>query len=127
VTSDFYTTLAQVMPLLLLALIWDSAYLDRLRKQRRKLGGAGLDAVRFWTKPRVRAYLLAVAGVVVIMTFVAIGVQARFIPDSFTLRVVLVCGLALVLGTLMYRIYYDVMSATAADADEGKPEKSSST
>jgi hypothetical protein len=127
VTSDFYDTLAQVMPLLLLALIWDSAYLDRLRRQRRELGGAGQDAVRFWSKPRVRAYLLAVAGVVVATTFVAIGVQARFIPDSFALRVVLACGLALVLGTLMYRIYYDVMSATTADADEGKPEKSSSS
>ena len=125
-TSDFYTTFAQVMPLLLLALIWDSAYLDRLRKQRRELGGAGQDAVRFWSKPRVRAYLLSITAVVIITTFIAIGVVARFIPDSFALRVVLACGLALVLGTLMYRIYYDVMSATAADADEDKPEKSSS-
>ena len=36
-TSNFYPTLAQVLPVLLLALIWDSAYLMRLRRQRRPL------------------------------------------------------------------------------------------
>lgn len=29
--TDFYTTIAQVLPLPLLALIWDSSFLARLR------------------------------------------------------------------------------------------------
>lgn len=58
--ENFYATLAQVLPLLLLAFIWDSGY-------RRKLGSedphGSRSQMRFWTKPRVRAYMLFVASV----------------------------------------------------------------
>jgi hypothetical protein len=111
--TDFYTTLAQVLPLLLLALIWDSSYLERLRGQRRLSRRTDPDGVRFWTKPRVRAYILTITGIVVVSTAIAVLVLARLIPDSYALRVVLSCGLVIVLGTVLYRIYYDVLAATS--------------
>lgn len=115
--SDYYTTIAQVMPLLLLALIWDSSFLDRLRGQRRPSRRVDPSGVLFWTKPRVRVYTLFVGGVVLASTAVAIFELAGFIPDSFTLRVVLACLLGLVLATLATRIWYDVVAATASTQD----------
>jgi hypothetical protein len=110
--ENFYATLAQVLPLLLLALIWDSGYLTRLRSQQRlpkKVDSAG---VRFWTKPRVRVYILAVTGVVIVSTGVTVFVLAGLIPDSRPLRIALSAGLALILITLMTRITIDVILAT---------------
>jgi hypothetical protein len=117
VSTDFYTTLAQVLPLLLLALIWDSAYLERLRGQQRRSRRIDPDGVRFWTKPRVRAYILMITGSAVASTAIAVLVLARLIPDSYTLRVVLSCGLVLVLGSVLYRIYYDVLAATSTSGE----------
>ena len=112
--SDYYTTTAQILPLLLLALIWDSSFLDRLRGQPRRPRRVDPSGVLFWTKPRVRAYTLFVAVVVLGSTAVSIFELAGFIPDSFTLRVVLACLLGLVLATIMTRIWYDVIAATAS-------------
>jgi hypothetical protein len=117
VASDFYTTMAQVLPLLLLALIWDSSFLDRLHGQRRPSRRVDPCGVLFWTKPRVRVYTLFVAVVVLGSMAVAVCEIAGFIPDSFTLRVVLSCGLALVLGTLLTRIWYDVIAATVTSGE----------
>jgi hypothetical protein len=113
VASDFYTTVAQVLPLLLLALIWDSSFLDRLRTQRR--GSRRVDPVHgvlIWTKPRVRAYIIFVTGVAIVLTGISVTELAGFIPNSFTLRVIVICGIGLVLGTLLVRIYFDVVAAT---------------
>jgi hypothetical protein len=118
VASDFYTTMAQVLPLLLLALIWDSSFLDRLRGQRRPLRRVDPSGVLFWTKPRVRAYTLSVATVVIVLTGVCVLELAGFIPNSFALRVVMSCGLALVLGTLLTRVWYDVLAATSTPPGE---------
>jgi hypothetical protein len=115
VHSDYYTTMAQALPLLLLALIWDSSFLDRLRGQRRPLRRADPSGVLFWTKPRVRAYTLFVAVVVLASTGVSIFELAGFIPDTFALRLVLACLLVLVLATLLTRIWYDVLAATSPD------------
>jgi hypothetical protein len=120
--ADFYTTMAQVLPLLLLALIWDSAFLDRLRGQRRLSRRADPGGVRFWTKPRVRFYTLMIAAVVVVSTGVSILVLAHFIPDSFLLRAILSCGLVLVLGTMLTRIYYDVIVATSTAREKAAPQ-----
>ena len=116
--SDFYATLAQVLPLLLLALIWDSSYLDRVRGQRRPKRSEDPSGVRFWTKPRVRVYVLFVATVVIISTGTTLLVLGGMIPDSFALRVVLTCALAVPLGTLLYRIWIDVIESTAIRQDE---------
>jgi len=122
VATDFYSTLAQVLPLLLLALIWDSSYLERLRGQRRPSRRTDPDGVRFWTKPWVRAYILTIAGIVVTSTAVAVLELGRLIPDSYALRVVLSCGLAIVLGTVLYRIYYDVLAATSTASEAAVPQ-----
>lgn len=116
--TDFYTTMAQVLPLLLLALIWDSSFLDRLRGQRRLSHRVDPAGVWFWTKPRVRVYTLTIAAVVIVSTGISILVLAHFIPDSFTLRLVLSCAVVLVLGTLLTRIYYDVIVATSTVAEK---------
>lgn len=112
-TRDFYDTMAQVLPVLLLALIWDSAYLDRLRGQRRVSRRHDQDGVRFWTKPRVRAHILTVAVVVMVSIAITIMVLADLIPDSTALRVFLCCGVFFVLATLLTRIFYDVIDATS--------------
>lgn len=111
-TRDFYDTMAQVLPVLLLALIWDSAYLDRLRNQRRVLRRLDPNGVRFWTHSRVRVYILTLAVVVIVSIALTIMVLADLIPDSAALRIILCCGLFLVLATLLTRIYYDVIAAT---------------
>ena len=110
--------MAQVLPLLLLALIWDSAYLDRLRGQSRRKRSEDPAGVRFWTKPRVRAYTLFVAAVVVAGTAVTVFELGGMIPDSIGLRIALTFALVVVLGTLMARIYFDVMAATAVEASD---------
>jgi hypothetical protein len=123
VHSDFYSTLAQVLPLLLLALIWDSAYLDRLRGQSRRKRSKDQAGVRFWT--RVRAYTLFVAAVVVAVTAITIFELGGIIPDSIGLRIALTCALVVVLGTLIARIYFDVIAATAVEAsstNDASPE-----
>jgi len=116
--GDFYTTMAEVLPLLLLALIWDSSYLDRLRGQRRLSRRVDPAGVRFWTKPRVRVYTLMIAGIVIVSTGISILVLGRFIPDSLALRVTLSCGLVVVLSTLLTRIYFDVIVATSTAAEK---------
>ena len=116
--SDFYTTMAQVFPILLLALIWDSSFLDRLRGQRRRLRRVDPSGVLFWTKPRVRVYTLFVGTVVIAFTGVCVLELAGFIPNSFALRVVMCCGLALVLGTVLTRIWFDVIAATSTAAEQ---------
>ena len=115
--GNFYPTLAQVFPLLLLAFVWDSGFLARLRRQRRLPRKVDPAGVRFWFKPRVRVYTLLVVGVSVISTGVAVFVLAGVIPDSYALRLTLSCGLVLVLLTLLTRIAIDVLWATQAVPD----------
>jgi hypothetical protein len=114
VASNFYATMAQVLPLLLLALIWDSEYLTRLRQQGRPRRRDDPAGVRFWTKPRVRIYILTVTAVVICSTALTVLVLSGLIPDSRALRIILVTGLLLVLATLMTRIGIDVIQATAS-------------
>jgi hypothetical protein len=138
VAGNFYPTLAQVFPLLLLAVVWDSGFLERLRRQRRlpkKEDQA--QGVRFWYKSRVRWYTLGVVGLAVASMGVIVFVLAGVIPDSYALRLILSFVLVLVLLTLLTRISIDVLWATqevpdpapqghpvaaAAAADPGRSE-----
>jgi hypothetical protein len=133
VTASFYSTLAQVLPVLLLAFIWDSGFLMRLRQQRRPQRTVDSEGVWFWTKPRVRVYTLLVVGTVTVSIGISVLVLAGEIPDSHGLRVVLSAGLVLVLATLTTRITIDVLWATTPSrkqrpdpvpgkADEDSPE-----
>lgn len=113
---DFYSTLAQVLPVLLLALVWDSRYLERLRKQARRLRRDDPAAgVWFWTKPRVRVYTLLLTVVVLSAIGITVIVLAGAISDSAWLRGLLVGGLVMALVTLLVRISSDVVSATRQD------------
>jgi hypothetical protein len=112
--NNFYPTLAQVLPVLLLALVWDSAYLIRLRRQQRPLRRGNPAGVWFWTKPRVRLYTLIVTGETVTSIAITMLVLAGLIPDSVALRATLSVGLILLLATLATRIAVDVILATSA-------------
>jgi len=103
---DFYTTLAQVLPVLLLALMFDSGYLERLRTEKR-------DDVLFWKKPRVRAYILFVVLLTVGSTALALFVLAGMLTDTLGLRIALVASAAIVLATLLTRVGIDVIKATS--------------
>lgn len=118
---DFYSTIAQVQPVLLLALMWDSGYLQRLRQQPRVSRRVDPDGVRFWTKPRVRAYSLVVTGVLVTGTAVAMLVLGGMIADSKPVRAALAAGLVLALGTVLTRISVDVVTATAVTPATDQP------
>ena len=119
--GNFYATLAQVLPLLLLAFIWDSGFLTHLRHQRRLPRKADPAGVWFWTKPRVRVYTLAVAAIVIVSMAISMFVLGGLIPDSHALRIGLTTGLVLVLLTLLTRIAVDVLAATAATAEPAAP------
>jgi hypothetical protein len=131
VAGNFYATLAQVFPLLLLTLVWESGFLARLRGQRRLSKWANpAGDVWFWTKPNVRWYTLLVTGVAIAATGVTVFVLAGVIPDSYALRLGLSCSLVVVLFTLLTRIAIDVLWATKAVPETavqqpGRPETGS--
>lgn len=104
---DFYATLAQVLPVVLLAMIFDSRYLDTLARQRRPA------ADYFWTKPRVRVYVLTVSSLLMLELLCVLLVLAGLIHDSAWLRASMVAGMVLFLGTLLTRIWVVVIAATA--------------
>ncbi|HEY6424737.1 MAG TPA: hypothetical protein VIY28_16130 [Pseudonocardiaceae bacterium] len=110
---DFYATMAQVLPVLLLALVWDSNYLQRLRKQPRALRRDDpVGGVLFWTKPRVRVYSFVITGLLVARIGVSLLVLADVLGDAAWLRLGLVGALLLSLVTLLVRISADVVAAT---------------
>lgn len=111
--QSFYATIAQVMPVLLLALMWDSGYLQRLTTQARPPRKIDPNGVRWWTKPRVRVYALTVTTVMITTTGTAVAVLAGLLPDSRPLRAVLTAALVLAMATLLTRISVDILTATA--------------
>jgi hypothetical protein len=114
VNRDFYSTMAQVLPVLLLALVLDSTYLDRLRTRTRVSRRIDPDGVRFWTKPRVRVYSILVAIVLIAAIAGSLLVLADLLGDSDWLRITLSCALGISLGTLLVRIISAVIDATDA-------------
>jgi sterol desaturase/sphingolipid hydroxylase (fatty acid hydroxylase superfamily) len=112
VNRDFYSTMAQVLPVLLLALMWDSNYLQRLRKQARPLRRVDPAGVVFWTKPRVRVYSLFMTVVLITGIAVSLLVLGGMLADVSWLRGVLMVGLLLALLTLLVRIGSDIIGAT---------------
>lgn len=109
---DFYATMAQVFPVLLLAFAWESRYLEKLKTQTRRPRRIDPSGVWFWTKPRVRVYSLTVVGVIVTDIALTILVLAGACPDLLAIRIFLVTGLVLILSTLMVRMSVDIVEAT---------------
>jgi hypothetical protein len=113
-SDDFYTTVATVLPVLLLALIWDSRSLENIRRQERKLRKVDpVNGVRFWTKRRFRLYTLFVATAIVIAVGLCILELGGAVPNRLPLRVFLMVAVVLTLATLVTRICVDVIAATA--------------
>ncbi|WP_261567365.1 hypothetical protein [Frankia gtarii] len=99
--SDLYTTVAQVLPVLLLALMWDSAYLEQLRGQQRPSRRLDPDGGFRWTKPRVRAYTLSIAILIMADVLLVVLVLAGAVPDTALVRALVVAGLVVALASLM--------------------------
>jgi hypothetical protein len=117
VFRDYYATMAQVFPVLLLAFAAEGRYLDRLKREprtRRRPDGSG--DVRFWLKPRVRRFTFFVVGVIVVDIVLAVLVLADVVPESSFTRYFLLVGLALIVGTLAVRMCADVADATTEPA-----------
>src|SRR5256885_14368530 len=103
---DLYATIAQVLPVVLLALVWESRFLETLRRQKRRPRSEDPEhGVWLWTKPRVRIYSLFVATTITIDITVCILVLSGAIPDSHPLRGIVISGLVLALASLLTRIW----------------------
>ncbi|MET7469922.1 hypothetical protein ACFYON_19305 [Micromonospora sp. NPDC005686] len=124
VFPDLYATAAQVLPVLLLALIWESRFLDRLREQNRRRRSEDPDGVLFWTRPRVRAYSLFIVATIVTGTALALLVLAEVLPHGPALRAGVTACVLLALATLLTRVVVDVLAATRRDAEPGVAEPS---
>jgi hypothetical protein len=110
---DFYSTMAQVFPVLMLALIWESGFLERLKYEtRRNKAGNLANGVRFWTKRRVRVWIIVVAVVSAAELLLTIAVLVDALSDTVLVRVLVLAGLAMVLGSLLTRAIVDVLAAT---------------
>lgn len=107
---DFYATLAQVLPVLLLTIVWDRDWLTRLPSRVRRT--ATTPGVRFWTKPVVRWYSVALTVLLIGAISGAILVLAGTVGDSAWLRGLLVSITVLALSTLAVRISAGVLHAT---------------
>lgn len=112
VHRDFYATAAQVLPVLMLAFVWESRFLERLRTERRPRRRDDPAGVLFWTKERVRAYALFVAAMIVGGTGLAVLLLAGALPDTIALRMVVSACVVLALVTLLFRVTVDVIVAT---------------
>ena len=111
-SRDLYETVAQVLPVLLLALVFESRHLERLRREPRRLRRDDPAGVRFWSKSRSRVYLLSVAVIVLGDMGLCVLMLAGGVTDSVPLRAVVVTGVMLALVTLLFRISVDVLDAT---------------
>ncbi|MEU4508437.1 hypothetical protein AB0G05_02980 [Nonomuraea wenchangensis] len=101
---DFYATVAQVLPVVLLALVWESKYFDGLSGQQRN--------ARFWTLGRVRIYALTVAATIVGDLTLCLFVLAGTVPDSAWLRGVVIAGAVLALASLLFRTFATIITST---------------
>ena len=119
--DDFYTTLSQVLGVLVLSLMWDSQYLQRLARQNRPRRGPGTDGVLFWTKPRVRIYSLIVAIALILGIGTAVSVLGGFVPDTTPMRIFLTAVLGLGLATLLTRLSADIINATRTPRADPPP------
>jgi hypothetical protein len=104
---DFYATTAQVIPVLLLALVWESGYLERLKKEDRTNG-------YFWTKPRVRAWGLIMSGAALVGETAMLLVLADAVGDGILAKGLGLAGVAALLGSLGVRLIVDIVAGTSS-------------
>jgi hypothetical protein len=110
---EFYTTTAQVLPVLMLAFLWESRFLIKLRTEVRPPKRVDrVSGVLFWSKTRVRYFLITVATTTVLGTATSVLTLSGILPDSVLLRTVVSGCVLLALGTLLTRVVIDITDAT---------------
>ncbi len=114
---DFYATLAQVLPVLLLTIVWDRDWLADLPNRRH---GTGPDDVRLWTKPIVRWYTLMLTAVLLNAIGSSVLVLPGVLDDTAWLRSLLIAAAAMSLATLFVRIGAGVIKATDSGSSPPK-------
>jgi hypothetical protein len=104
--------MAQVFPVLILAIVWESSYLEKLRKGKRVLRRHNPDGVVFWTKRRVRVWTISIIVISVTEISLIALVLSEFVRDSIATRLIVLTGLACILGSILTRAIADIVSAT---------------
>lgn len=105
---DFYGTTAQVIPVLLLALVWESGYLDRLKTEdRSNYPVFKKPVVRWWGLFMIAAALVGEATMVLVLAGVFGGGD---VAKAFG-----IAGVAALIGSMAVRLCVDVWKATSED------------
>ncbi|TQC47404.1 hypothetical protein EEB14_20855 [Rhodococcus sp. WS4] len=106
---DFYSTAAQIIVVLLLALVWESKYFEEFET----LTPVEHAARHFWTKCRVRVYSLSIITFVITALGVAITVLAGFLDDdALVWRIWVFAAIVVALLALLSRMWIDILKRT---------------
>lgn len=102
---DFYATTAQVIPVLLLALVFESGYFNRIKDEDRSNNAVFTKpVVRWWSLFMIAA---ALAGEAAMMLVLADIVDGGVVPKAFALT-----GVTALLGSMAVRLTVDIWDAT---------------
>jgi hypothetical protein len=125
VHSEFYATAAQIFATAATCLYLGLGLPGRVRVQRRRKRFDGPDGVSFRTKTKVRVYTLFVGLAVICALGISMFELGGILPDDQEFRVVVACALIIALATMMARIYFGVISATASapTSDDDAPRR----
>jgi hypothetical protein len=104
---DYYATSAQVFPVRLLAIAWESRYLEKLKTRN-------TDGQKIWKKPVIRVYGITLCCWNVISLALCVGVLAGWPHDAVWLRVIVMIGLVTSAATLLTRIGIEIWDATTS-------------
>jgi hypothetical protein len=102
---EFYATAAEMFPVLFLAIAWDSGYFKSLK-------GRTDDKAWFWKRRQIRWFGIVLCTWNILSIVVALLVLAGLAPDWIVLRLLVMVGLVVSAGTLLYRIYAALRDAT---------------
>ena len=98
VFNDFYANSAQLLAIVVLALIWQSGYFDKLRTKEFP------EKWWRWSRTKVRWYSAGVSAVIFADMALCLMVLAGLPADSPGWRITVGTGVAVALGTLFFRI-----------------------
>jgi hypothetical protein len=102
---EFYGTTAQVIPVLLLALTWETNYFDRLRTEDRSKKPVFTDCrVRWWSLFAVATALAGEATMVLVL--------ADFLGSGAATKVLGVAGVAVLIASMTVRLFSEIWDAT---------------